>query len=566
MRHQLLPLVLMFLSTDESCSKRENKIHYLMLAHVKYLWAVLTVVGFALVGCGGSDSTTATTTTTPPATPQTEAQKVTAAINGCGTLACVTTELAKIDGNADINGEERSAIETAAATKRTELQRALGRTPLEDDALTAANELADGIAGSEALELDSTHISTSNAELADNEPWKKGSGNSIKGWTARSYNIPNPEGSSGLTQDIRVWQENPVYLSQKYEDFFGEDGNGASSISNAATVTNLAPTLNLVDPLATAFNKSALPSDFRTRAWKRILNDDGTATASWELTGNFFDVLGKFVCDATNCSALSGQLDAANALPKVTNSINAINANAAAENTLTAFTTITGLTFVPQSASVDEVDVDAKWAKLQNPNFLNFGMYWTTEVTDSGAVNSISVDPFAGGGKEFVDIANIVQTGEGILTASYTGGAAGIYVRTVTDENDDDIPTGYGGFTADANFTAKFGTSSDTLYGKIDNFAVVNGEGAGAAPGDWTVSIGSSDKPLSIGDASGSVTNSDGSFHAQFQGEPSTKRQSNGHGYAPYGLVGTFQDSFDDGHATGAFGTECRGSNCVKQN
>ncbi len=55
MRHQLLPLVLMFLSTDGSVSKGENKIHYLMIAHVKYLPHVLLLAGgLALAGCGGS--------------------------------------------------------------------------------------------------------------------------------------------------------------------------------------------------------------------------------------------------------------------------------------------------------------------------------------------------------------------------------------------------------------------------------------------------------------------------------------------------------------------------------
>ena len=45
----------MFLFTDGSVSKGENKIHYLMLAHVKYLPHILLLAGgLALAGCGGS--------------------------------------------------------------------------------------------------------------------------------------------------------------------------------------------------------------------------------------------------------------------------------------------------------------------------------------------------------------------------------------------------------------------------------------------------------------------------------------------------------------------------------
>ena len=51
---------------------------------------------------------------------------------------------------------------------------------------------------------------------------------------------------------------------------------------------------------------------------------------------------------------------------------------------------------------------------------------------------------------------------------------------------------------------------------------------------------------------------------AQFHGTVNTEAQSNGHRLAPYGLVGTFEHSFDSGYVAGAFGTECDGGNCVK--
>jgi len=180
---------------------------------------------------------------------------------------------------------------------------------------------------------------------------------------------------------------------------------------------------------------------------------------------------------------------------------------------------------------------------------------------DKDAVTSVRVDPFAGGGVEYTTTAAIVTAGEGVLTASYEGGAAGIYVRTITNDNDDTEATGWGEFTADASFTAKFGTAKDTLSGMIDGFERVTGTGDGTEPMDsWELEYS--------GDIEDGKVNKANEFHAIFQGEDNGKTQSNGHKYAPYGLVGTFQsgDQISNGQITGAFGTECRGSNCVKQN
>jgi len=206
--------------------------------------------------------------------------------------------------------------------------------------------------------------------------------------------------------------------------------------------------------------------------------------------------------------------------------------------------------------------VNAKWSKLHNPDFLNFGVYWNTEINDDGEVTTISVDPFAGGGQKYGNTEHIVRSGEGNLTAKYSGGAGGVYVRTETDANDDRMATGYGEFTADANFTAVFGTAKDTLSGEITNFKTVSGNGADAN-GSWKVELS--------GDIKGGVVTEEEIFHAQFYGDVKRDkdgvpvRQSNGHGYAPYGLVGTFQSGgqLPDGHVTGAFGTECDGGNCV---
>ena len=565
-----------------------------------------------LAGCGGGSSATPeeeteteteTTETAAETTEETaevtEFDRVSGLIAACEDEACVTAALEGIDGE-EVNGDELTTLQGEAEEKNMELAAAAADQPLTEDDLTAANELVDGIAGSEALELHSSHINRMNAELENNEPWKKMTATPIGGWEARSYQIPNPEGSSGRVQDIRVWQENPVYLSQKYEDFFMADGKGFEDgdttfgsgsstriVGEAATEFIRTATdmgvVQLENPNSGNFNVEAVPSNFFTTGFIFNANfdhnpDDGTAgTGRWELRGDYYDVPGIFVCGTTpsNCNRRVNP-DGTNALQEYVDPDNNDTTPDLVDGVVSAPLNhdtgtdgpdpVAGIHFIPSNFSADETKVDAKWAKVQNPDFLNFGVYWTTEVTDSDAVNSISVDPFAGGGEEYEKIGDIVLSGEGVLTATYEGGAAGVYVRTMTDDNDDMVATGFGEFTADANFTAKFGATEDTVYGKISNFARVAGTGVGADPGDWTVDAGTADKPLSIGAATGSVSGPDESFHAQFQGLPNGKRQTNGHGYAPYGLVGTFQDSFDDGNATGAFGTECRGGNCTKQN
>ncbi len=321
-------------------------------------------------------------------------------------------------------------------------------------------------------------------------------------------------------------------------------------------ITNGAADANGVVALAAvngaSFNKETVPSNFYTAGF--TYNADAQGGPRWELRGDFHDVPGIFTCpdEQTGCGENSagngGGVD------------NTKPSDPIGDTEITAGT----IKFIPTNFDKDETHVNAKWAKLQNPDFLNFGVYWNTEINDDGEVTTISVDPFAGGGMKYTATEKIVRSGEGNLTANYSGGAGGVYVRTVTDANDDRMATGYGEFTADANFKAVFGTAKDELSGTITNFKTVSGTGADAVE-SWEVELKGD-----IAKASGSVTVED-SFHAQFYGDVRRDkdgdevRQSNGHGYAPYGLVGTFQsgDQLSDGHVTGAFGTECDGGNCV---
>ena len=513
----------------------------------------------ALAGCGGGSDAPTTPNPPPPPPPPggtpVTLESATTAVNACGTDACVDGVVTGAAG--DLTAAELATLRSRADARKKEIA---DGTPLTGLNVSAANQLADALAGSEALQLGSRHINPANAEPRGNVPWKEHATAGLPGgWAGEGWREPNPEGSSGEEQDMRVWTENPKHISQKYEAFFSEI-NGIAFADRGVTaapapVNGAEGVVTLVDVNSAGFVdpglREALPSNFFTSGWTYNADvfPDDTAQAGWELRGSFHGVPGKFVCSTSaRCSMQEdddGNLEAGSDFTKPS-------------VPLTTTGTADGIRFVPSNFDSDETDVPALFAKLANPNFLSFGVYWTTVIDDDGDVTALRVDPFAGGGVKYDQIANIVQSGTGNLKANYSGSAAGTYVRTIVNDDNDREATGYGGFSADANLTAVFGTSEDKLTGTISDFVRRNDQAsAGAAPhSSWKVEL--------EGDIenNGSVTSD--SFHAQFHGAVNTDAQSNGHRLAPYGLVGTFEHSFDSGYVAGAFGAECDGSNCVR--
>ena len=540
--------------------------------------AALLAAMLALAGCGGGSSSSSENNITPPPPgggggPVTK-EAISMKIEDCGDADCVDAAIQEAkDGG--ISGDELAALEAEAETKKDGFAPA-GATALAGLEKTQADELLDALQGGEALdpEVDSDIFNTRTGELENaDESWKdgpSGTGPNIGGgWTGNSHHIPNPAGSSGRIQDIRYWTENPKWLSQSWNEFFTsgrgstESNNfivnrGFSAVSGQVTL----PDIGADDP----FNRNSVPSTFYTSGWKynpafvdpESATDNIISGGVWEFKGDYLEVRGSFFVPINSLQVtVNGQsvpFDSGN--PEHVKTLSDPIGNR---------DDFTGVKFVPAQAS-EAAEVDAKWAQLTNPNFLSFGVYWNTDVDDTGKVDAISVDPFAGGGTEYSATGNVVISGDGVLTAKYSGGAAGLYVRTMIDDNDDRVATGFGEFTADANFTAKFAVGKDTLSGTIGNFKKVTGTGAGDDPDSaWEVTLSDEITDGSAGsDAEG--------FHAQFYGQVTptdgrSARQSNGHAWAPYGLVGTFQsgNQLDNGQVSGAFGAECDGVNCVKQ-
>ena len=193
----------------------------------RFIPVAMLAGALALAGCGGGSDTPAVGNGGgngggDAVTPET-LDGATAKITACTTAACVDGVVTGAEGELT-----PAQLATLGATADARKKAIAAGTPLGGLSKEAAEQLADALAGGEALRPRSRHIDTLNAKLEPNENWEKGTGSAIGGWEARSYNIPNPEGSSGRVQDIRVWQENDVYIRQLYREFF-RSGKGAGA-------------------------------------------------------------------------------------------------------------------------------------------------------------------------------------------------------------------------------------------------------------------------------------------------------------------------------------------------
>ena len=195
-----------------------------------------------------------------------------------------------------------------------------------------------------------------------------------------------------------------------------------------------------------------------------------------------------------------------------------------------------GWVFTPDmGATSDQPDYD----------YLSYG-FWLKKTTDSdGAVTYDEVETFA--------TSSIAASGDLAMvtgTATYTGGAVGVYTHRTFDTDGESNATS-GHFTADASLTATFKQTAaddiapnmiDTLRGTIDNFDLSGGETQ-----EWSVSL-SGDIDAATGTAA-SAADSDTPFSATFHGSTGDDDTTK-----PHSVVGEFNAGFTNGNVAGAFG------------
>ena len=210
--------------------------------------------------------------------------------------------------------------------------------------------------------------------------------------------------------------------------------------------------------------------------------------------------------------------------------------------------------FIPASgATIDVPDAD----------YLHYG-FWLKRTTDEdGVLEYNEVETFAGSS---VPMSGTLAAVTG--TATYNGGATGVYVHSVNSPEGTEVLATSGHFTANAELTATFGQvladpdDSDsgtiipnllyTLTGTINDFQLSgHNQGPGwsvALDGDITGTNGSDG--AASGTAKGGV--GDGSFSATFHG--STDDGDGNATVKPSSVVGEFNAGFSNGSVAGAFG------------
>ena len=201
-------------------------------------------------------------------------------------------------------------------------------------------------------------------------------------------------------------------------------------------------------------------------------------------------------------------------------------------------------TFTPDST-------DSTVAGVQTDvDYLDFG-HWVRTV-DAAAGPSYTVDAFYRGEAPHGDVGGLTGT------ATYKGGAAGLYARRAYAAGGDGAVTAAGRFTADAALTAKFGgddvATNDrfSIGGTIDNFM----DGGKAIDAAWTVELdkigGNGAGTFNIGSNAdqesftGGTTTGGGAWSGKFYGGSGAD--------APTGVAGRFTAAFDNGGVIGAFG------------
>ena len=213
---------------------------------------------------------------------------------------------------------------------------------------------------------------------------------------------------------------------------------------------------------------------------------------------------------------------------------------------------------------------------------LSYG-FWLQRTTTDGATTYDEVETFAmaTGIDETADGDGDEQIGDVEGSATYNGGATGVYVKNVLDAEANIVSATSGQFSAAVKLDANFGggdigvNNQFTIEGEITGFALEHGEA-----NDWAVKLGLADfsgranndpgesaagnshMNIFSGVATGDPTAIAGSWNGAFYGEAGgaldhdNDPDTDAINQTPGAVLGEFNANFTDGTTAGAFGAE----------
>ena len=305
-------------------------------------------------------------------------------------------------------------------------------------------------------------------------------------------------------------------------------------LADSMTVTAGDGNVNLPKIMAAGFSAATGGSFSVTHSFQPAADDaDGTTEGAQprdaaEVMGTFDGAMGTYTCSDTTAT-------------------NTCTATVDDEGDVTAISS--NWIFTPASvAAGGTIDVP-------DPDYLYYG-FWLKNTTDEdGVLTYGEVETFA-----WSSLPLASNTVEG--SASYKGGAVGVYVRnvyvpsTTGGEKELDYATS-GHFKADVNIDAYFGggdvaaNKQNTIDGTIDNFNLQHGEDASG----WGVKVSAdiSGGDLTNGEAEGGGAG-EGSITGSFHGDDSKVVNGTDTPIGHKVLVGEFNARFTNGSVAGGFG------------
>ena len=237
-------------------------------------------------------------------------------------------------------------------------------------------------------------------------------------------------------------------------------------------------------------------------------------------------------------------------------------------------------TFTPERVATD-ADPHMIVGAKQDDDYLAFG-YWL-QGTGEGDKVKYGIGTFATGSMSFETAGIPLLVG----SAKYSGPAGGMFVMKTDIDGDNmgPVPTTAGKFTAEAELTAQFGSTTATaddftISGTVESFVLSNYDGT-PVDNDWSLKLnraafasrtydGSTGliNPESFnghaatfgGTTTGMEDGTDGRWEGGFYGpnvmdDMDTTADETTTGY-PTGVAGEFIGHFESGHAIGGFGAE----------